>query len=141
MTTSAAVVTSVVSIRISSGASWRYEKPRSPLSNWCEETPRSNSAPDNSAIPASSIAASRSSNRRCCNMTRSPYGARRSRDAARAAGSRSRPRTLSPGCASRIAVVWPAPPRVASRTKPCGTPAKSSVISRTITGSCEKVAG
>ncbi len=64
--------------------------------------------------------------------------ARRVVAAARAAGSRSMPRTSRSSRLSRRASVWPPPPSVASRMTPAGTVRNSSTISSSITGRCTK---
>src|SRR5690606_5648310 len=58
--------------------------------------------------------------------------------AATASASWSRPRMRRCGWASRMAREWPAPPSVASTTRPGGTGAKSSTTRSTMTGRWSK---
>ena len=92
-------------------------------------------------MPSRSRTSGSSSKTAGTRVTRSVWPAASIRRAAsaRASGSRSRPITRRPGCASSIASVWPARPRVAStRTAPSAAQAgpSSSVTRSRRTGTC-----
>ena len=67
-----------LSIRMSSGASTIYEKPRPPSSSCGEDTPRSKSIPSTRSTPCSSSISGRSRKLPWTMVSRSAYGARRS---------------------------------------------------------------
>src|SRR5579875_1576604 len=134
---SAAVGPADGSMRMSSGASTRYEKPRAGRSNCGELTPRSSSTPDSdpAGTPISSRTTGNRSKRAWRTRARGPNRARRAAAAATASGSRSMPTTRRCPYASSRAAACPPPPTVPSSTTPAGTGAKRSTISPTMTGS------
>ena len=128
-------------MRISSGASKRYEKPRSATSNCGDDTPRSKRAPANEPIPSSATTRDTASKRACRRVARSRRPESRSVvDAAESAMlSWSIPKRDTDGCADKMATECPAPPNVASRNTPSFMLANTDKMSFNITGSCENV--
>ena len=97
-------------MRMSSGASCIYEKPRCPSSSWGEETPRSNSIPSTASMPCSSNMAATSRKFPCTMVTLSAQGARRAE--ARSMEARSRSMAISlPPSPRRLAISEECPPR------------------------------
>src|SRR5262245_59077593 len=123
-------------MRMSRGASARYEKPRAARSSCGLLTPRSNSTPMRFPSPSFATIRAMSSNPPRTTRARCPYGSSRARAAATASPSRSMPRTETSGRASRRRRACPPPPTVPSTTSPAGTAASSSSTSRAITGWC-----
>ena len=134
LSTSAAVRSWALSMRMSSGASAQYEKPRSLRSSCGLLTPRSNKIP--TMFPSRSVLTipARSSNPPRTIRARGPNPARASRAAFTASGSRSMPRTRTSSLAASTRRACPPPPTVASTITPDGTGARSSTTSRPITG-------
>src|SRR5680860_337573 len=125
-------------MRMSSGASDQYEKPRSPTSSCGLLTPRSNSnatiSPPSS--PFASTISFRCSKPPWTTRTRSPNPASASCAATTATRSRSMPSTDNLGNASRMRPLWPPPPTVQSTTQPGRPGARRSSTSLPITGRC-----
>lgn len=125
LSTSAAVMPRVGSMRMSSGASWAYAKPRSASSSCSDETPRSKRMPWMRGTPSRDSTAGSSSYTACTGVKRSPNGARRRPARASASGSRSRPISRASGKRVSRASLWPPMPRVASTTTAPGRSASA----------------
>ncbi len=134
LTTSAAVRVWLESMRMSSGASDQYEKPRSARSSCGLLTPRSNSTPTMFPSLSDSAISARCSKPPCTTRARSPKRSSASCAATTATGSRSMPRSRRSGRASSRSPACPPPPAVASMTVPGGTGKSRSTTSRPMTG-------
>ncbi len=129
----------VWSMRMSSGASCAYAKPRSASSSCMEETPRSKRTPWTRGMASRSSTSPISSYTACTSVARSPYGARRSPASSRAAGSRSRATSRAAGKVESSASLCPPRPRVQSTTTAPGSASAGASTSRqrwSITGTC-----
>ncbi len=134
-TRSAALVSCVGSILMSSGPSSRKLKPRRPVVSCSRDTPQSTRTPSTASIPSSSKI---TSNRAWLSFTR-VIGSPASRVFALsiASGSRSIPINRPPGfIRSSIAAACPPLPTVASTNRSPGSAARYSKVSSTRTGRC-----
>ena len=105
-------------MRMSNGASWEYEKPRS-VSSICRlDSPRSMNTALTSRTRSLASTSSNASKAACTGVKRSASLSRRMRSVAKAKASvsRSMPMSRAFGAALRKLVAWPARPSVQSTT-------------------------